>query len=171
MREKYFAKGQACKVAMSFGQDPLIYLAGGIEVPHGLSEYDWIGGVQGGAVPVIKGEYTGLPIPAYSEIVVEGEALPDQKLPEGPFGEWTGYYASSVRPEPLIKVKRLYHRSNPIILGAPPTRPRSEEHTSELQSHSDLVCRLLLEKKNKTYRKSKSMTAALESIASTRTSA
>src|SRR5438034_3575473 len=32
----------------------------------------------------------------------------------------------------------------------PPARavcPRSEEHTSELQSHSDLVCRLLLEKK------------------------
>src|SRR5260221_718331 len=28
-------------------------------------------------------------------------------------------------------------------------RTRSEEHTSELQSHSDLVCRLLLEKKNK----------------------
>src|SRR5438132_3279787 len=31
-----------------------------------------------------------------------------------------------------------------------PPRSRSEEHTSELQSHSDLVCRLLLEKKNKT---------------------
>src|SRR5438034_6443483 len=28
-------------------------------------------------------------------------------------------------------------------------RMRSEEHTSELQSHSDLVCRLLLEKKKK----------------------
>src|SRR5438034_5759480 len=28
------------------------------------------------------------------------------------------------------------------------TKQRSEEHTSELQSHSDLVCRLLLEKKN-----------------------
>src|SRR5438034_3233246 len=28
-----------------------------------------------------------------------------------------------------------------------PAAPRSEEHTSELQSHSDLVCRLLLEKK------------------------
>src|SRR5260221_9799191 len=28
-------------------------------------------------------------------------------------------------------------------------RSRSEEHTSELQSHSDLVCRLLLEKKKK----------------------
>src|SRR5438034_5520315 len=30
------------------------------------------------------------------------------------------------------------------------TSVRSEEHTSELQSHSDLVCRLLLEKKKKT---------------------
>src|SRR6266478_7657208 len=29
-------------------------------------------------------------------------------------------------------------------------RPRSEEHTSELQSQSNLVCRLLLEKKKKT---------------------
>src|SRR2546427_11875165 len=30
-------------------------------------------------------------------------------------------------------------------------RPRSEEHTSELQSQSNLVCRLLLEKKKKYY--------------------
>src|SRR5712664_3077213 len=30
-----------------------------------------------------------------------------------------------------------------------PTRLRSEEHTSELQSRSDIVCRLLLEKKKK----------------------
>src|SRR5215204_7094221 len=38
----------------------------------------------------------------------------------------------------------------PVAPGAahpPRPAPRSEEHTSELQSHSDLVCRLLLEKK------------------------
>src|SRR5438034_5387356 len=34
-------------------------------------------------------------------------------------------------------------------------RKRSEEHTSELQSHSDLVCRLLLEKKKKKITKEK----------------
>src|SRR5260221_3049500 len=33
--------------------------------------------------------------------------------------------------------------------GQQPGYPRSEEHTSELQSHSDLVCRLLLEKKTR----------------------
>src|SRR5690349_16201851 len=35
------------------------------------------------------------------------------------------------------------------LLGAATSRPRSEEHTSELQSRRDLVCRLLLEKKKK----------------------
>src|SRR5947207_9931163 len=46
-------------------------------------------------------------------------------------------------------------RSNRLALRAArfpdagrPERERSEEHTSELQSHSELVCRLLLEKKN-----------------------
>src|SRR5260221_7338708 len=35
----------------------------------------------------------------------------------------------------------------PSLFAIDSTRRRSEEHTSELQSHSDLVCRLLLEKK------------------------
>src|SRR5438132_10852817 len=56
-------------------------------------------------------------------------------------------------------------RSHPPMRPCAPTRPdrrrprprpaadRSEEHTSELQSHSDLVCRLLLEKKKKKKKK------------------
>src|SRR2546427_13021859 len=38
--------------------------------------------------------------------------------------------------------------------GATPVSRRSEEHTSELQSQSNLVCRLLLEKKKKVSQKS-----------------
>jgi 4-hydroxy-3-polyprenylbenzoate decarboxylase len=126
MREKYFAKGEPCKVAVSFGHDPLIFLAGGMEVPNGVCEYDWVGGLQKAPVPVVIGDYTGLPIPASAEIVIEGESLPGEMRNEGPFGEWTGYYASSMRAEPTIRVKRVYHRDNPIILGAPPTRPPCE---------------------------------------------
>src|SRR5438034_7167653 len=44
----------------------------------------------------------------------------------------------------------LAHR---LLRGLDSRHSRSEEHTSELQSHSDLVCRLLLEKKKKKYRK------------------
>src|SRR5215204_6387188 len=50
-------------------------------------------------------------------------------------------------------VRRLRdHLPPPSIVALPRSHagtPRSEEHTSELQSHSDLVCRLLLEKKKK----------------------
>src|SRR5438034_9489970 len=42
-----------------------------------------------------------------------------------------------------------------IEIDAPHLAQRSEEHTSELQSHSDLVCRLLLEKKKKKNEKNK----------------
>src|SRR5947207_9901140 len=42
---------------------------------------------------------------------------------------------------------KVYSRVKPSSSALPANR--SEEHTSELQSHSDLVCRLLLEKKKK----------------------
>src|SRR5438034_7407854 len=45
-------------------------------------------------------------------------------------------------------VPHLGHAYTTIVVYACPRR--SEEHTSELQSHSDLVCRLLLEKKKPT---------------------
>src|SRR5215204_7265145 len=41
---------------------------------------------------------------------------------------------------------------------------RSEEHTSELQSHSDLVCRLLLEKKNTQFDVPRSFTSGLPTL-------
>src|SRR5436190_16259530 len=41
---------------------------------------------------------------------------------------------------------------------------RSEEHTSELQSHSDLVCRLLLEKKKKKKNRKKKRSHQLSSL-------
>ena len=43
---------------------------------------------------------------------------------------------------------------NAATLGGPYLTKRSEEHTSELQSQAYLVCRLLLEKKNKTQKNS-----------------
>src|SRR5216684_8912108 len=47
----------------------------------------------------------------------------------------------------IVAIARPAHR---LELGVPPRLQRSEEHTSELQSRLHLVCRLLLEKKNKT---------------------
>src|SRR5262252_2147270 len=50
--------------------------------------------------------------------------------------------ASPSQPRPLAERRTAWRRCSGSMT-------RSEEHTSELQSHSDLVCRLLLEKKKK----------------------
>jgi 4-hydroxy-3-polyprenylbenzoate decarboxylase len=121
-REKCFARGEPCKVAVSFGHDPLYYLAGSLEVPHGVSEYDYIGGVRREPVEVIEGPVTGLPIPAQAELVIEGESPPDERRMEGPFGEFLGYYGRKPADEPIIRVKAVYHRNDPIIMAHPPTR-------------------------------------------------
>ncbi len=126
LEEKYFARGEPMPVAMTFGQDPTIFLAASVELPYGSSEYDYAGALKGQPIEVIRGRVTGLPIPATAEIAVEGFIYPGERVPEGPFGEWTGYYGSSSRSEPVLKVETLYHRNDPIITGSPPTKPPAE---------------------------------------------
>src|SRR5215211_8508226 len=56
----------------------------------------------------------------------------------------------SRHPDPHRLCPLVRQLASPAARGrGPPPPARSEEHTSELQSHSDLVCRLLLEKKKK----------------------
>ncbi|MDO8692265.1 MAG: UbiD family decarboxylase [Dehalococcoidia bacterium] len=125
-QQKYFASNKPCPIAISVGQDPLLFLVAGSYMAPGVCEYDIAGAIRGEPIEVIRGEATGLPLPAFAEIVIEGESLPGVDGAEGPFGEFTGYYGSGENPVPLIKVKRVLYRNNPIITGAPPSRPPNE---------------------------------------------
>ena len=122
-RDKYLKKGKPCPMAIVVGIDPLLYMAARYQVPLGMSEFDFAGGVAGEPLEVIEGEITGLPLPANAEIILEGEVLPDQKALEGPFGEWNGYYAGDAEMEPVIEIKRILHRTNPILTCAASQRP------------------------------------------------
>lgn len=126
-RDKYFARGEPCPVAMVFGFDPLSYILSASEIPSGIFELDYMGAIKGESVPVIEGRVTGLPIPANAEIAIEGIANPGDVRFEGPFGEWTGTYASKGREEPFVKVRTLYYRDNPILLGSPPSKGLSSD--------------------------------------------
>ncbi len=125
--EKYWARGEPGPMAVSFGHDPLLLLMAGSQAPTGVCEYDIAGGIRGAPVDVIPGEVTGLPIPATAEIVVEGFVDPHERLEEGPFGEWTGYYAGGRKPEPVLRVERLLYRDDPVILGVIPRKPPSDD--------------------------------------------
>src|SRR5436190_262976 len=67
-----------------------------------------------------------------------------EKLPEVASVRSLDSFVPSDQPAKL----KLIEKSSKVLMPALNPDSRSEEHTSELQSHSDFVCRLMLEKKN-----------------------
>ena len=107
------------------GQAPVLGRIAGAASRPGESELATAGGWLGRPVQVVRGKVTGLPFPADAELVFEGFVPPpeEEARAEGPFGEWPGYYGSDTRPEPVMRVEAVYHRDDPLIIGAPPVKP------------------------------------------------
>jgi 4-hydroxy-3-polyprenylbenzoate decarboxylase len=127
-RDKSHAEGKALPIAVSFGHHPINFLVASTDVPYRVNEYAYAGGITGQPLDIVAGPLTGLPIPADSEIAIEGEVAPNDFMPEGPFGEWTGYYASNQPAVPVIRVKAVYHRNDPILCGFPLLKPSSGDN-------------------------------------------
>jgi 4-hydroxy-3-polyprenylbenzoate decarboxylase len=119
----WFEKEGRAPIAASLGQHPVFLMVAGTEVPLGISEFDYAGAILGEHVPVVRLPDTGLPVPAESEIAFEGWLYPDRRRPEGPFGEWTGYYSGGKTEVLTAEVTGYFHRDDPISLGAPPGKP------------------------------------------------
>ena len=126
IRDKYFERGLPCPVLISCGQHPVLTLAGNHDVKYGVSEFDYAGGHLGTPVEVVASELYGLPMSADAEIVLEGEMYADKKAIEGPFGEFTGYYANPQAEQPIVKIRRVYYRTEPILTLAVPMRPPTD---------------------------------------------
>ncbi len=137
--QKYLAADQPFPVAIILGADPLNYLISGIEIPFEMSEFNYIGAILGEPVEVIKGERTGLPFPSAAEVVLEGFCYPGESASEGPFGEFLGYYAGDVGIAPIVRVERIYHRDNPIIIGSPPSKPPNDYSYSKAVMRSAIL--------------------------------
>ena len=127
-RDKSHAEGKPLPIAVSFGHHPINFLVASTDVPYRVNEYAYAGGITGQPLDIVAGPLTGLPIPADSEIAIEGEVAPNDFMPEGPFGEWTGYYASNQPAVPVIRVKAVYHRNDPILCGFPLLKPSSGDN-------------------------------------------
>jgi 4-hydroxy-3-polyprenylbenzoate decarboxylase len=138
-KDKYHAQGKPLPVAVSFGHHPINFVVASTDVPNRVNEYDYAGGILGQPLQVVKGPLTGLPIPADAEIAIEGEVAVEDLMAEGPFGEWTGYYASNQPAVPVIQVKALYFRNDPILCGFPLLKPSSGDNLHFSLMRSSLI--------------------------------
>src|SRR5919109_791912 len=129
IKEKNMQRGEPCPIVTVVGADPLLFLASCVEGPrYGESELDWAGGVRRSPIEIIQGELTGLPIPAHAEIALEGFITTDEFAKEGPYGEWMGYYQDGYAKDRVVRIKRIYHRNDPILLGCPQGKPPHEDN-------------------------------------------
>ncbi|MFO1377872.1 MAG: UbiD family decarboxylase [Steroidobacteraceae bacterium] len=86
------ARDQALDVAILLGAPPEVFLGACASVPYEADEMAIANAIRGGAMPMRPCTRIDLMVPAETEIVIEGRILPRERRPEGPFGEFLGYY-------------------------------------------------------------------------------
>ncbi|HEX6209851.1 MAG TPA: UbiD family decarboxylase [Methylomirabilota bacterium] len=84
---------QPLPCAIVLGVHPLVSMGSLAYPPPDVGKFEVVGGLFGAPLEVAPCATMNLEVPAAAEIVIEGEILPGVREPEGPFGEFTGYFS------------------------------------------------------------------------------
>ena len=111
------ALGKNLPVAVIIGPEPILWLEGAM--PDGLAgleanELAVAGGLARAPLSVTKAITSDLPIPAYAEIVIEGEMIANRRELEGPFGDYPKVYDQPPRYNPVIVPSVITRRKDAI---------------------------------------------------------
>jgi len=104
-------------VAICIGVTPNVLAAAATSVEIGLDELEIANALE--PTQLVRAKTVDLLVPAEAEIVLEGTVYRDRRHAEGPFVDLTGTY-DVVRQEPVLEVKVITHRRDPIWLGLLP---------------------------------------------------
>ena len=108
------ARGETLELAYTVGSHPLDFLAA-MAATEPCDELDVLGAMRGSPVPVVKCKTIDAYVPADAEVVLEGY-LDERGLvePEGPYGEYIGYYGAMKR-NPVFHLTAITSRRNPLF--------------------------------------------------------
>jgi 4-hydroxy-3-polyprenylbenzoate decarboxylase len=124
MKKSYLPYNKPMPIAVVLGTDPLSHIVATAGIKTFEDEVDHVGGLRGEPVELVTCETSDLLVPAHAEMIIEGELMPDQIAPDGPFGEYPGYRSGTMCAGVAVKVKAITYRSKPIVtmvaLGTPP---------------------------------------------------
>jgi 2,5-furandicarboxylate decarboxylase 1 len=105
-------QGKNLPFCVALGPDPTVMMAGAFR--YDGDEYDIAGSLRGAPIPVVKALTCDVLVPAFSEIILEGEVLAGERQMEGPMAEFTGHY-SGADPKHVARITAITHRKNPIF--------------------------------------------------------
>ncbi len=116
-------RGERLPVAIAFGCDPAVTYAASAPLPPEIDEYLFAGFLRGQRVEMVNCRTVPLQVPANAQVVIEGWLEPGNRMPEGPFGDHTGFY-TPVEPFPALRVDCMTMQQQPvyqsIVVGRPP---------------------------------------------------
>ena len=100
-------------MAVAIGHHPAFYIGCLSFTSLETDEFAVAGGIMGEPVELVRCRTLPLEVPAYAEIVLECEILPQVRKKEAPFGEYPGTYGPQ-RDNPVVKVKAITMRRNAL---------------------------------------------------------
>lgn len=110
LNDYYLPRGEGMPFATAIGLSPLAAMAAC--APSKIPEDQLTGMLAGAPVELVKCETNDLMVPANAEIILEGVIVPDVKVEEGPFGEYTGYRTSPRDFRVTFRVNCITFRNN-----------------------------------------------------------
>ena len=108
------ARGEPLPVAFAIGVHPAIALGALAIGSIDEDERGIMGALLGEPLELVKCETSDVLVPAHAELVLEGEILPAERTPEGPFGEFTGYSLGE-RPREIVRYTAMTHRRDAMF--------------------------------------------------------
>ncbi|MBI2875133.1 MAG: UbiD family decarboxylase [Firmicutes bacterium] len=126
-RDKAETRGEGLEVAVVQGLDPAVLLASQTRAPYGVDELGIAGGLRGEPVEVVRCKTIDVMVPAWAEMVFEGRLIPGHREPEGPFGEFPGYYGPTTN-SPVLEITAVTMRRDAIWQAGLTGPPITENH-------------------------------------------
>ena len=106
-------------IAVVNGVDPITFTLGASKLAKlGEDELEYVGGLRGKPVEMVKCETSEILVPAHSEIVLEGEIPLDAMEEEGPYGEMYGFMGLKKDQNFFMNINAVTHRHNPWIVNS-----------------------------------------------------
>jgi 2,5-furandicarboxylate decarboxylase 1 len=108
------ARGEPLPVAFAIGVHPAIALGALAIGSIDEDERAIMGALLGEPLELVKCETSDVLVPAHAELVLEGEILPEGRVAEGPFGEFTGYSLGE-RQREIVRYTAITHRRDAMF--------------------------------------------------------
>jgi UbiD family decarboxylase len=141
--QSWKARGERAPIAWVIGPEPAVSIASVANLPFGVDEIEFAGGIAGAPIELVRCTTSDLLVPAHAQMIIEG-FITDRLHAEGPFGEFAGFMGL-VDERPVVEISAITMRRAPVFYGFTSQMPPSESTIMQSLTNSGVWLKVLRE--------------------------